>query len=67
MPEHLECEVLQKERYTNTLTFAFTYLKVKRNKFIICFVADVHRTPRIPISVSTWPYTLHVYRNMKHL
>ena len=23
MPEHLECEVLQKERYINTLTFTF--------------------------------------------
>ena len=23
MPEHLECEVLQKERYMNTLTFTF--------------------------------------------
>jgi len=25
MPEHLECEVLQKTRYTNTLTFTFTF------------------------------------------
>jgi len=26
MLERLECEVLQKERYTNPLTFTFTYL-----------------------------------------
>ena len=26
MPEHLECEVLQKARYINTLTFTFKYL-----------------------------------------
>jgi len=25
MPEHLECEVLQKARYINTLTFTFTF------------------------------------------
>ena len=25
MPEHLECEILQKARYTNTLTFTFTF------------------------------------------
>jgi len=25
MPEYLECEVLQKARYINTLTFTFTY------------------------------------------
>ena len=26
MPERLECEVLQKARYINTLTFTFTFL-----------------------------------------
>ena len=26
MPERLECEVLQKARYTNTLTFTFTFI-----------------------------------------
>ena len=26
MPERLECEVLQKARYINTLTFTYTYL-----------------------------------------
>ena len=26
MPEHLECEVLQKARYINTLTFTFTFI-----------------------------------------
>jgi len=25
MPERLECEVLQQERYINTLTFTFTF------------------------------------------
>jgi len=25
MPERLECEVLQKARYINTLTFTFTF------------------------------------------
>jgi len=29
MPERLECEVLQKVRYINTLTFTFTQKKVK--------------------------------------
>ena len=28
MPERLECEVLQKARYINTLTFTFTFTKV---------------------------------------
>jgi len=32
MPERLECEVLQKARYINTLTF--TYLKVKTNNIV---------------------------------
>ena len=27
MPERLECEVLQKARYINTLTFTFTYVQ----------------------------------------
>jgi len=27
MPERLECEVLQKARYINTLTFTFTVLQ----------------------------------------
>jgi len=34
MPERLECEVLQKARYTNTLTF--TYL--------LPFISDEHFT-----------------------
>ena len=25
MPEHLECEVIQKARYINTLTFTFIF------------------------------------------
>ena len=32
MPERLECEVLQKARYINTLTFTFTFNGGKRNK-----------------------------------
>jgi len=28
MPERLECEVLQKVRYINTLTFTFTFISV---------------------------------------
>ena len=28
MPERLECEVLQKARYINTLTFTFTFTGV---------------------------------------
>jgi len=27
MPESLECEVLQKARYINTLTFTFTFIE----------------------------------------
>jgi len=30
MPERLECEVLQKARYINTLTFTFTFKGVRR-------------------------------------
>ena len=34
MPERLECEVLQKARYINTLTFTFTFYNVKgRGRF----------------------------------
>ena len=29
MPERLECEVLQKARYINTLTFTFTFRTIK--------------------------------------
>ena len=28
MPERLECDVLQKARYINTLTFTFTFLRL---------------------------------------
>ena len=31
MPERLECEVLQKARYINTLTFTFTFNAEVRN------------------------------------
>jgi len=37
MPERLECEVLQKVRYINTLTFTFTLLLL----FNIFIAADV--------------------------
>ena len=30
MPERLECEVLQKARYINTLTFTFPFLRKRR-------------------------------------
>ena len=33
VPERLECEVLQKVRYINTLTFTYLYLKWKRVAF----------------------------------
>jgi len=29
MPERLECEVLQKARYINTLTFTFTFIALQ--------------------------------------
>ena len=29
MPERLECEVLRKARYINTLTFTFTFVTTK--------------------------------------
>jgi len=34
MPEHLECEVLQKARYINTVTFTFLPLCVTFSAFI---------------------------------
>ena len=37
MPERLECEVLQKARYINTLTFTFTLILL----FNIFIAADV--------------------------
>jgi len=33
MPERIECEVLQKARYINTLTFTFTF-------YLRCFVTE---------------------------
>ena len=35
MPERLECEVLQKARYINTLTFTFTFT----NRHVTCWIA----------------------------
>jgi len=32
MPERLECEVLQKARYINTLTFTLPYHLIQTNK-----------------------------------
>ena len=32
MPERLECEVLQKARYINTLTFTFTFIRYRRKQ-----------------------------------
>jgi len=34
-PERLECEVLQKERYINTLTFTFTFYNVKSVYYLL--------------------------------
>jgi len=33
MPERLECEVLQKARYINTLTFTFTFIAVYSQQY----------------------------------
>jgi len=32
MPERLECEVLQKVRYINTLIFTFTFFSVRKRQ-----------------------------------
>ena len=40
MPEHLECEVLQKARYINTLTFTILPLCVTFSAFIYVSVHD---------------------------
>ena len=34
MPERLEREVLQKARYINTLTFTFTFIRIRKNSRI---------------------------------
>jgi len=39
MPERLECEVLQKERYINTLTFTFTFTFTCRIAQLCCYLA----------------------------
>ena len=37
MPKRLECEVLQKERYINTLTFTFTF---RQRSCAVCLKTD---------------------------
>jgi len=34
MPESLECEVLQKARYINTLTYTFTFLPLSQTHIL---------------------------------
>ena len=34
MPERLECEVLQKARYINTLTYTFTFLPLSQTHIL---------------------------------
>ena len=48
MPQRLECEVLQKARYINTLTFTFT-----RSDLVIANVI-------LPANAEYLPLTLHV-------
>ena len=43
MPERLECEVLQKVRYINTLTFAFYLLA--DHLYVHCFLMTKCNTP----------------------
>ena len=37
MPERLECEVLQKARYINTLIFTFTFYTIHHRTIVISF------------------------------
>ena len=37
MPERLECEVLQKACYVNTLTFTFTFWAVLTYDMMVCY------------------------------
>jgi len=49
MPERLECEVLQKARYINTLTFTFTFtrLAVEPNHLVLSQrTRAVHTVPQ---------------------
>ena len=50
MSERLECEVLQKARYINTLTFTFTFLMCYR---FLCIGAE----PLIPVKLVLQPDT----------
>jgi len=38
MPGRLQCEVLQKEPYTNTLTFTFTFILLERERELWSFL-----------------------------
>jgi len=40
MPERLECEVLQKERYINTLTFTTLPISGLENQLRICWLVQ---------------------------
>jgi len=53
MPERLECEVIQKARYINTLTFTFTYSMDPGKKFLGIRIfyfghAPLRATPNLP-------------------
>jgi len=41
MPERLECEVLQKARYINTLTFLYLYLYYPAKATLVCVLLDI--------------------------
>jgi len=64
MPERLECEVLQKARYINTLNFTFyLYLWTGPNTLIILFLASHFNFLFIPCGRLSWlrvSFLLHV-------
>jgi len=53
MPERLECEVLQKARYINTLTFTFTF--TEGNAAASYFTINYSRASTKPIDTFTSP------------
>jgi len=44
MPERLECEVLQKARYINTLTFTFTFYRVPNASYMHVFMLTARQS-----------------------
>ena len=57
MPERLECVVLQKARYINTLTYLPTYLPTYRNGVQLIALRALSRAAAPPLSPILTPAT----------